>query len=45
LQHPGNDPPFERKKDAWFTIYCSMRLYAIILILSCWLYQLHNFSF
>ena len=23
------------KKDAWFTIYCSMRLYAVILILNC----------
>ena len=23
------------KKDAWFTIYCSMRLYAVILILCC----------
>ena len=30
-------PPFERKKSAWFTIFCSMRLYAVILILNYWL--------
>jgi len=26
---------FSVKKDAWFTIYCSMRLYAVLLILNC----------
>ncbi len=25
---------FDAKKDAWFTIYCSMHLYAVILILN-----------
>lgn len=26
-------PPFEYKKDAWFTICCSMRFYVVILTL------------